>query len=146
MVKHSCNLRWRCRDKVYEEIPASLFQELYSDLQELAPKPDPGAKGPGRPQKVGQAEAALLVVVKEHYSMTYRDLASSPQAKRLGLDVHYTTIHKAIQRLPTSLLQQAVRMLAEKVSQDTMEAAVDATGFRPPEVQHPHCGDERDKG
>ncbi|MCW3141056.1 MAG: hypothetical protein N2V72_02585 [Methanophagales archaeon] len=44
--------------------------------------------------------------------MTYRDLAESEYMEQLGLQgVHYTTIHKAIKRLPETFPEEAMRII-----------------------------------
>jgi transposase len=86
-------------------------------------------RGPGRPPKLGLAETALLAVVREHRRMTYRELAASRYARRLGLRVHYTAIQKAIARLPEHFLNEAARVYAELVSGESMDAVADATEF-----------------
>lgn len=62
--------------------------------------------------------------------MTYRGLAASDYMKLLGLQgVHYTTIQKAIKRLPESFLEETMRILAEVTSKSPITAIVDATVF-----------------
>ena len=62
--------------------------------------------------------------------MTYRDLAASEWVKWLGLwGIHYTTIHKAIKRLPEWFAEEAMRILAEMTSGSPITAIVDATIF-----------------
>jgi len=87
-------------------------------------------RGRGRPAKVTPANAALLAAIRQQYAMTYRDLAASEYMEWLGLQgVHYTTIHKAIKRLPETFLEEAMRILAEMTSNSQITAIVDATIF-----------------
>ncbi|KXA95741.1 hypothetical protein AKJ37_06620 [candidate division MSBL1 archaeon SCGC-AAA259I09] len=102
------NENWKERDRAYEDTEEALVKELYPVIASLARicYPDLG-KGVGRPAKVTVAKAAFLVVVKEQgKETTYRDLASSDYVKKLGISkVHYTTIHKAVKRLPSGFLE-----------------------------------------
>ncbi|KXA92212.1 hypothetical protein AKJ66_04505, partial [candidate division MSBL1 archaeon SCGC-AAA259E22] len=77
----------------------------------------------GRPPKITPAKAAFLIVVKERgKEITYRDLATSDYVKELGIpEVHYTTIHKAVKRLPPSLVEATMRIFGERVSKDGMD-------------------------
>jgi hypothetical protein len=43
--------------------------------------------------------------------------------------IHYTTIHKAIKRLPEGFLEEVMRILAEMTSKSPITAIVDATMF-----------------
>lgn len=110
-----------------------MLKRFFALISSLAEQICPRKKGPGQPPKVGPAEAAFLAAIKEHCrQMPYRELAASSYVKWLGIEgVHYTTIQKAIGRLPQKLLEEAIRKLAELVSAKEMDAVVDATCFRP---------------
>ena len=87
-------------------------------------------RGPGRPRKLSDAEAAFLAAVREHHhQMPYRELAISSYAKRLGIKIHYTNLRIAIERLPERLLRETMRLLAELVSSERVDCVVDATSF-----------------
>ena len=87
-------------------------------------------RGRGRPAKVTPAKAAFLAVIRQEHAMTYRDLAASEWVKWLELrGVHYTTIYKAIKRLPECFIEEAMRILAEMTSGSPITAIVDATIF-----------------
>ncbi|KXA96525.1 hypothetical protein AKJ39_04485 [candidate division MSBL1 archaeon SCGC-AAA259J03] len=103
-------------------------------------------KGEGRPPKVTPAKAAFLIVVKERgKETTYRDLASSDYVEKLGISkVHYTTIHKAVKRLSSGLLETVMRLFGERVSKDGMDCVFDATGVRIRKYEIViHAGEER---
>jgi len=136
MAKYGFNERWRDRDRAYEELPDALLERLFVLITTLADRLYPRKRGLGQPQKVGMKEAAFLAVVKEHHhQMPYRELASSRYVRWLGIaGVHYTTIQRAIGRLPKRLLDEAIRTLAELVSSEGMDAVVDATYFRPQKI------------
>ncbi|KXA89980.1 hypothetical protein AKJ61_01730 [candidate division MSBL1 archaeon SCGC-AAA259B11] len=103
-------------------------------------------QGVGRPAKVTAAKAAFLVVVKEQgKETTYRDLASSDYVKKLGISkVHYTTIHKAVKRLPSGFLETVMRLFGERVSKEEMDCVFDATGVKIRRYEKKiHAGEER---
>ncbi|MFH1821228.1 MAG: hypothetical protein ABH852_02135 [Methanobacteriota archaeon] len=135
-TKYGFNERWRDRDRAYRELPDALLERLFALISTLSDRLYPRKKGPGQPPKVGMKEAAFLAVIKEHHrEMPYRELASSRYVRWLGIaGVHYTTIQKAIGRLPQRLLDEAIGTLAELVSSEEMDAVVDATCFRPQEI------------
>lgn len=136
MAKYGFNEHWHDRDRAYRELPDALLERLFVLISTLADHLYPNKRGPGQPPKVGMKEAAFLAVVKEHHhQMPYRELASSCYVRWLDIaGVHYTTIQKAIGRLPKRLLDEAIRTLAELVSSEEMDGVVDATCFRPSEV------------
>jgi len=129
MAKYGFNERWRDRDRAYRELPDALLERLFALISALADQFCPRKRGPGQPPKVGPKEAAFLAVIKEHHrEMPYRELASSRYVKWLGIaGVHYTTIQKAIDRLPEELLEAAARSLAELVSSKEIDCVADAT-------------------
>jgi len=88
--------------------------------------------GPGRPPKLDPAKTAFLAVVREYRRMDYRELAVSSYVRFLALRVHYTTIQKAIAKLPEWFLNEAARAFAELVSADEIESVADATEFSIP--------------
>lgn len=136
MVKYGFNEHWRARDRAYEKLPDALLNQFLVVLTVLSEQICPRKKGPGQPPKVGHREAAFLAAVKEyHHQMPYRELAASRYVKWLGISgVHYTTIQKAIGRLPKRLFDGAIRTFAEMVSSKEIEGVADATSFRRPKV------------
>ncbi|MDI6884574.1 MAG: hypothetical protein QMD00_05580 [Hadesarchaea archaeon] len=136
ITKYGFNERWRDRDRAYRELPDALLERLFALISTLSDHLYPRKKGPGQPPKVGMKEAAFLAVIKEHHrEMPYRELAASRYVKWLGIaGVHYTTIQKAIGRLPQRLLDEAIGALAELVSSGETDVVVDATCFRPQEI------------
>ena len=87
-------------------------------------------RGRGRPPRITPAKAALLAAVRQFHSLSYRALAASDYTRWLELKgVHYTSIHKAIKRLPDGLLEEAMKILAEMTSNSPITAIVDATIF-----------------
>lgn len=129
-AKYSFNEYWRERDRAYGELPKAILEKLYAVISRLAGKSHPRGRG-GRPPKVTQAIAAFLAVIKEHHrEIPYRELAASKYVKWLGIEgVHYTTIQKAIDRLPDELLKEAARALAELVSSEGMDCVIDGTSI-----------------
>jgi hypothetical protein len=136
ITKYGFNEHWRDRDRAYRELPDALLERLFVLISTLADCLYPKKEGPGQPPKVGMKEAAFLAVVREHHhQMPYRELASSRYVRWLGIaGVHYTTIQKAIGRLPQRLLDEAIGTLAELVSSEEIDAVADATCFRPQEI------------
>ena len=137
MVKHGFNKHWRARDQAYKELPEALLGSFLAVLATLSEQLCPRKKGPGRPPKIGLKEAAFLAAVKEyHHQMPYRELAVSRYVKWLGIaGVHYTSIQKAIDRLPKRLFDNAIRTFAEMVSSKEIESVADATCFRRSKVR-----------
>jgi hypothetical protein len=137
ITKYGFNERWRDRDRAYRELPDALLERLFALISTLADRLYPRKEGPGQPPKVGMKEAACLAVIREHHhQMPYRELASSRYVRWLGIaGVHYTTIQKAICRLPQQLLDEAIGALAELVSSEEMDAVADATCFRAQKVR-----------
>ena len=87
-------------------------------------------RGRGRPPRITPAKAAFLAAVRQFHSLSYRALATSDYTRWLGLKgVHYTSIHKAIKRLPEDLFEEAIKILAEMTSNSPIIAIVDATIF-----------------
>ncbi len=105
MVKYGFNEHWRDRDNAYRRLPDAILEKLYAVISSLAEGRRPKRKM-GRPLKVDLAKAAFLEVIKEHHrEMPYRELAVSKYVEWLGIKgVHYTTMQKAIGRLPDELL------------------------------------------
>lgn len=77
------------------------------------------------------AKALVLLVAKQVYHATYRELAARRDIlEPLGLwGIHYTTIHKAVKRLPMGLLEAVILNLAVDVVKQPVTAAIDSTGF-----------------
>lgn len=138
ITKYRFNESWRARDRAYGELHEALLERLFRAITVLSERLCPRKRGPGRPPKIGAKEAAFLAVVKEHHrQMPYRELASSRYIKWLGIaGVHYTSIQKAIDRLPKRLLDGTMRTFAEMVSSEEADCVVDATCFRSQEVQN----------
>jgi len=135
MVKYGFNKHWRARDKAYEELQEALLERFFAVIAVISEQLRPRKKGPGRPQKIGAKEAAFLAAVREHHQMPYRELASSHYVKWLGIaGVHYTSIQKAIDRLPKRLLDEAMRSFAEMAGSREADCVVDATCFRSQEI------------
>ncbi len=133
VTKFPYNENWKEKDRAYRNTDEELVDELYPVISSLIRVCYPWTeKGEGRPPKVTAAKAAFLIVVKERgKETTYRDLASSAYMERLGIpEVHYTTIHKAVKRLPPSLVEATMRIFGERVSKDGMDCVFDATGVR----------------
>ena len=86
---------------------------------------------PGRPARLTLAKTLILLVAKQVYHATYRELAARRDIlEPLGLwGIHYTTIQKAVKRLPMSLLEVAILNLAVAVVKQPITAAIDSTGF-----------------
>lgn len=105
MVKYGFTERWRDRDNAYRRLPDIILEKLYTVISSLAEGHRPKRKM-GMPLKVDLAKAAFLAVIKEHHrEMPYRELAVSKYVEWLGIKgVHYTTMQKAIGRLPDELL------------------------------------------
>jgi len=135
ITKYGFNERWRDRDRAYRELPDALLERLFALISTIADRLYPKKRGLGQPPKVGMKEAAFLAVIKEHHrEMPYRELAVSRYVRWLGISVHYTTIQKAIGRLPQRLLDEAIGALAGLVSSEEMDAVADATCFRAQEI------------
>ncbi|KXB06452.1 hypothetical protein AKJ53_00175 [candidate division MSBL1 archaeon SCGC-AAA382F02] len=130
VTKYEYNERWRRRDVAYKSLEEELKERVYPLLRSLARTCLP-ENGAGRPPKVDRAMAAFLAVAKEHGNEnTYRELVASEWVEFLGIpEIHYTTIHKAVKRLPPGLLEAAMRLFAERVSSDGMDCVIDATGL-----------------
>jgi len=148
LVKYGFNEHWRARDQAYNELTEALLKKFLAVLTVLSERICPREKGPGQPPKVGHREAAFLAAVKEHHhQMPYRELAASHYVKWLGIaGVHYTTIQKAIDRLPKRLFDEAIRTFAEMVSSKEIEGVADATCFRRPKVRNQNRQNEGDPG
>ena len=77
----------------------------------------------------------FLLVMKERLNVSYRRfvrLASEMNLQRmLGIKCipHFTTIQKALQRLPKNLLERMVRSCKKLLSLNKVEAGIDGTGF-----------------
>ena len=93
-TKFRFNERWRDRDRAYEELPQALQETLLRKIEEASARIGLKKKrGPGRPRKLSDAEAAFLAAVREHHhQMPYRELATSSYAKKLGIKIHYTNL------------------------------------------------------
>lgn len=142
------NEKWHERDRAYENREKELVEDLYPLISSPVRVCCPNENGRRRPSKVTPAKAAFLTVVKEDGKETpYRKLASSDWVEVLEIEkVHYTTIHKAIKRLPSGLLESALRILGERVTNGKMDAVIDATGvkIRKYEIEE-YRGEERRK-
>ena len=77
----------------------------------------------------------FLLVMKERLNVSYRrfvQLATEMSLQRMlciKRIPHFTTIQKALQRLPKSLLERMVRSCRKLLSLNNVEAGVDGTGF-----------------
>jgi hypothetical protein len=141
-VKYGFNGKWRARDRAYEKFDDALLHLLLLTLKELA-QLLPRKQGPGRPPKLDPPKTAFLAAVREHYDMGYRELASSRYVKFLALRVHYTSIQKAIARLPKWFIEEAARHFAELVCESPIEVVADSTGFSLMSYEVRVCGLER---
>ncbi len=67
--------------------------------------------------------------------------------KFLGIaEIHYTTIQKAIGRLPSGLLITGMTVIAERVSGEEMDCVFDATGMKIRKYEtREYVGEERRK-
>lgn len=130
VTKFAYNEKWRERDVAYSDLEEELKRRLYPLVCSLSRVCYPENRT-GRPPKVDRAMAAFLAVAKEHGNEnTYRELAASGWVEFLEIsEVHYTTIHKAVKRVPPGLLEAAMRLFAERVSSGGMDCVIDATGI-----------------
>lgn len=77
----------------------------------------------------------FLLVMKERFNVSYRrfvELASEMNLQRMlciKRIPHFTTIQKALLRLPKSLLGRLVRSCSKLLSLNKVEAGIDGTGF-----------------
>lgn len=77
----------------------------------------------------------FLLVMKERFNVSYRrfvQLASEMNLQRMlciKRIPHFTTIQKALQRLPKTLLERMVRSCKKLLSLNKVEAGIDGTGF-----------------
>ena len=128
MVKYSFNAGWRGRDAAYNNALRALLGVLFPLAAALHAF---RRKKRGRPARVTPAKALILLVAKQVYHAAYRELAARRDIlEPLGLwGIHYTTIQKAVRRLPIGLLEAAILSLALAVVKEPITAAIDSTGF-----------------
>ena len=114
MVKYRGNENWRERNRAYREMPDARLKTYFVFLctiekaLRLLPK-----RGKGKHPKVTPAKAAFLAAIRQYHSLPYRALPASGYTKWLGLEgVHYTSIYRAIKRLPEGFQKEAMRILA----------------------------------
>ena len=127
MVKYSFNARWRERDAA----DSNMLKAILTVLFPLAAALSGIKEKKGRPARLSPAKALVLLVAKQVYHATYRELAARRDIlEPLGLwGIHYTTNQKAVKRLPMGLLEASILSLAVAVVKQPIVAAIDSTGF-----------------